>query len=321
LAVGLITYLWLVYGRAAAIFYGKALCGAGVILGALCIWAFGANELYYNVLIAARQPWGLTGLAAIIQPLRALIRIMFPVLLLAMAAGMATLTQGHWKSQGLSWLRGNDCMILLVAGFAVLPSSIAGVVKIGGDINSLSFSSFFFTVGVTCMLADLASESSRSEVRRTARACLLAITVLLAAAEFPAGLPHRAQALKNSEQQFAFDYLRNHSHTTFFPWFPLSHLLAEGRFYHWSYGIVDRVLAGEVVSPEYFRAYAPANMANIAFGKDGGRDLLGIDLLGFWGAGNRCVRSDPALASWEVYGNSASACLLTAATDRTESGN
>ena len=321
LAVGLVAYLVLARGRASAILYAKALCGAGLILGGACLWAFGARELYYNLLIAARQPWSETGLAVIVQPVRALIRVMFPVLLVGMAAWMTAMKQADWKFQALRWLRGNDCSILFVAGFAVLPSSLAGFAKIGADVNSLSFSSFFFTIGVTCMLADLASESSRREVRRVSRGCLLAITVLLAAAEFPVALPRRIQELRSAEQHFAYDYLRAYPHTTFFPWFPLSHVLAEGRFYHWSYGIIDRVLAGETVSPEYFRAYAPAKMANIAFGKDGAREVLGIDLLSFWGAASPCVRSDPALPSWEVYGTSASTCTLAARTSRSTTRN
>ena len=311
LTVGLIGYLWLARGQGTAIRYAKALCGAGLILGGACIWIFGAPELYYNLSIAARQPWGETGLAVIVQPVRALIRVMFPVLLVGMAAWMTAMKQADWKFQALRWLRGNDCAILFAAGLAVLPSSLVGFAKIGGDVNSLSFSSFFFTIGVTCMLADVASEPSRREVRLMARGCLLAIIVLLAVAEFPAAVPRRIQALRSAEQQFAYDYLRANPHTTFFPWFPLSHVMAEGRFYHWSYGIIDRVLAGEKVSPEYFRAYAPAEMANIAFGKDGARELLGIDLLSFWGVASPRPRSDPALPSWEVYGTSASLAVRT----------
>ena len=318
LAGGPLVYLWLADGRKAAILYFKSLCIAGFGLGCICLWAFGPKELYYNVIsIAAKHPWQMSGTAAIVQPLRRFIRVMFPVLLVAVVALAVALAQGQWKAQGLRWLRSNDWMMLFMVGLALLPSSIAGVAKIGGDINSLSFASFFFTIGVTCMLADFAGGQSGREVRQVAQGCLLALTLLLTIVELPVALPARLGSLKVSEQQVVFNYIKGHRQdATFFPWFPLSHLLAEGRFYHSSYGIVDRVLAGDVVSPEYFQAYAPTGMDRIAFGKDGRREILGIDILSFWGPTHTCAVSDPALSSWQVYRSSPSSCDVALAIGR-----
>jgi hypothetical protein len=309
LPVGLLAYLWMADGRKVAILYLKALCGAGVILVCVCIWAFGPKELYYNLIsIPARQPWRLSSVTAVVQPLRTFIRLTLPVLLIAVVALVVAFTQGQWKTPGLRSLRANNWMIMFVVGLALLPSSMAGIAKIGGDINSLSFSSFFLTVGVTCMLADLASRQSRREVRQAAKGCLLALSLLLTIVELPGALPARVRSLRVAEQQIVFDYIRGHQHTTFFPWFPLSHLLAEGRFYHSGYGIVDRVLAGDAVRPEYFRAYAPVQMSSMAFGKDGAREVEGIDLLSFWGVTYTCAINDPVLTSWQVYSSSPSTC-------------
>jgi hypothetical protein len=311
LPLGLFAYLWMADGRRIAILYLKALCGAGVILACLCILAFGPKELYYNLIsIPARQSWSLGGMAAIVQPLRAFIRLTFPVLLIPVVALIVAYTQGQWKIRCLRCLRTNNWTILFVVGLTLLPPSMAGIAKIGGDINSLSFSSFFLTIGVTCMLADLAGRQSRREVRQTAKGCLLALTVLLTVIELPVALPARIHSLKVSEQQIVFDYIRGHQRSTFFPWFPLSHLLAEGRFYHSGYGIADHVLAGYEVRPEYFRAYAPAHMSSIAFGKDGAREVEGIDLLSFWGATHTCAISDPVLTTWQVYASSPSTCSV-----------
>jgi hypothetical protein len=318
LAIGLLAYLWLADGRKVAILYLKALLGAGVILTSLCVWAFGPNELYYNLIsLTVRQSWGMSGAAAIVQPLRIFIRHTFPVLLVAAVALVAAATQSEWKLQGLRQLSANKkastWMIAFVVGLALLPSSIAGIAKIGGDVNSLSFSAFFFTVGVTCMLADFGSSQMRRQPRQVARGCLLALTLLLTIVELPVALPAKFRSLKNAEQQVVYNYIKGDRHTTFFPWFPLSHLLAEGRFYHSSYGVVDHVLAGEMVSPEYFQAYAPTHMNSIAFGKDGARQILGVDLLSFWGPAYRCAIHVPALASWQVYGSSRSSCNVLAA--------
>jgi hypothetical protein len=150
-----------------------------------------------------------------------------------------------------------------------------------------------------------------------AQGCLLALTLLLTIVQLPVALPGRIASLKAAEQQMVFEYLQDHRESTYFPWFPLSHLLAEGRFYHSSYGIIDRVLAGDEVSPRYFQAYAPANMSSIAFGKDGSREMFGIDLLSFWAASHACPVDDPVLPSWHVYRNSGSSCgVFAAATQR-----
>jgi hypothetical protein len=305
LAVGLLAYLWLANGRKVAILYLKALCAAGVILACVCMWAFGPRELYYNLIsIPARQSWSQSGIAAIVQPLRIFLRLMFPVLVIGVVAMVVAFVQGQWKTRTLRSLLANDWMIMFVAGLALLPSSMAGIAKIGGDINSLSFSSFYLTVGVTCMLADLAGRQSRREVRQAAKGCLLTLTLLLTIVELPVALPARVRSLRVAEQQIVFDYIRGHQQTTFFPWFPLSHLLAEGRFYHSGYGIADRVLAGDEVSSEYFRAYAPPNMISIAFGHDGAREVEGIDLLSFWGATYTCAINAPSLPSWQVCSQS-----------------
>jgi hypothetical protein len=314
LSVGLLLYLALADGARAALRYLKALCIAGLALGSALLWAFGPSELFYNVVaIAIRHPWQASGAAGIVQPLRVFVRLMFPVLVVAAMVLVIAWKQGAWKTRGRQWLRANDWTILFVAGLALLPSSLAGLAKIGGDINSLSFAGFFITLGVTCMLADLAGAQSEREVRQIARGCLWVVILLLMVVELPVGLVAKVRTLSVTEQQTVFEYLKSNGSTTYFPWFPLSHLFAEGRFYHSGYGIADRVLAGEQVGPQYFQAYAPAHMSSIVFGKDGSREIVGVDLLSFWGASHACAVEHPPVATWEMYRDSPSPCSVVAA--------
>ena len=85
--------------------------------------------------------------------------------------------------------------MLFIVGVVLLPSSIGGLTIIGAEVNSLSFSSFFITVGVTCMLADFASRQSQHEVRHAARTCLWAVALLLVIVELPVALPGRLRSL------------------------------------------------------------------------------------------------------------------------------
>ena len=138
----------------------------------------------------------------------------------------------------------------------------------------------------------------------------MAVTLLLTIIELSGALPAKIRSLEDAEQQIVFDHLRRHQHTTFFPWLPLSHLLAEGRFYHSGYGVVDHRLAGDHVSSEFFQADAPAYMSSIALGKHDAREVLGTDLLSFWGTTHTCAIDDPVLSSRHVYGKSPSPCSV-----------
>src|SRR5579862_6120927 len=189
-----------------------------------------------------------------------------------------------------------------------MPFSFAGRAKTGGDVNSLSFATFFLTCGLTVMLADVARGTGSSQIRAVVVSVLAAIIIPLAVSEAPLVLNIRAKVrqLPETGQQVALDYLRQHPGGAYFPWYPLTHYYAEHQFRHYIFGIVDRVLAGEPVSQADFRAYIPRDPKVIAFAKDGTPDLFGYDVMNELPE-YRCQVSEPALPGWLVYGKCAQA--------------
>ena len=67
-------------------------------------------------------------------------------------------------------------------------------------------------------------------------------------------------------------FAKKHPGEVYFPWHPLAGLMAEGRLYHFSYGLSDRELAGYPVSQEHFQRYIPAQTQYVALPEHAKRD-------------------------------------------------
>jgi hypothetical protein len=60
---------------------------------------------------------------------------------------------------------------------------------------------------------------------------------------FALDLPARLRQLPNNPQQAAYEFARAHPRQAFFPWNPLSTLMADGKLYHHDYAVWDWDLA------------------------------------------------------------------------------
>ena len=299
--IALSIYLWTVEGRARAVRYLLWLVVAGGLASAAALYVAGPERLYHCLIwLPAHHPWDLVNA---IQAMRNFIRLSMPVPVLLLACAVYLWTTGQLRGSRLRALAANRSVPLLLVGVALLPFSIAGRAKAGGDTNSLSFALFFLTCGLTVMLADVARDAPSGSTRRLAVSVLVAIMLPLALSEAPLvfDIPASVKRLPQAEQEVAFEYLNRHPGAAYFPWLPLAHYCAEHRFRHYSYGIVERLLAGEPVSMTDFRAYIPQDPRVIAFGADGTPQLLGYDLMKYMPEYSYRV-NDPELPGWLVYG-------------------
>jgi hypothetical protein len=308
--IALLVYLWAAEGRARAVRYLFWLVVAGGLAGGATLFVVGPERLYHCLIwVPALQPWnGPSRIVSAIQAMRSFIRLSMPVPALLLACLVYLWTSGRLRGPGLrgSMLRAlaaNRCVPLLLVGVALLPFSIAGRAKTGGDTNSLSFALFFLTCGLTLMLADVSRDAQGGAARRLAVSVLVATLLPLALFEAPLALDIRASAkrLPQAAQEVAFEYLNRHPSEAYFPYLPLAHLYAEHQFRHFSFAIVDRLLAGEPVSSAEFRAYIPRDPRVVAFAADGTPQLLGYDLMKYLPEYSHQV-NDPELPGWLVYG-------------------
>jgi hypothetical protein len=303
--IALIFYLWAAEGRARAVRYLLWVAAAAGLAGGAALYAAGFTRLYHCLIwLPAHHPWNEPSrIASAIQAMRSFIRLSMPVPVLLLAAVAHLWASGRLRGPELRALAANRCVPLLLVGVALLPFSIAGRAKAGGDVNSLSFALFFLTCGLTVMLADVARYAKSGGMRRLAVSTLVATILPLAVSEAPLAfdLPASFERLSGAGQEVAFQYLKRHPGEAYFPWYPLAHYYAERQFRHYSYGIVERLLAGEPVSEAEFRAYIPANPEIVAFGNDGTRILLGYDLMKYLPEYHYRVVV-PDLPGWQIYG-------------------
>ena len=303
--IALLIYLWAAEGRARALRYLFWLVVASGLAGGAALLTVGPARLYHCLIwLPAHHAWNNPShIVSAIQALRSFIRLSMPVPVLLLACAVYLWASGRLRGPWLRPPAANRCVPLLLVGIALLPFSIAGRAKSGGDTNSLSFALFFLTCGLTVLLADVARFAESGAARRLAVSVLLATMLPLALSEAPLALDIRASAgrLPQAEQEVAFEYLKRHPGEAYFPWFPLSHFYAEHQLRHYAFGVVERLMAGEPVSMDEFRAYIPRDPRIIAFGSDGTPQLLGYDLMKYLPEYSYQV-NDPELPGWLTYG-------------------
>ena len=104
-----------------------------------------------------------------------------------------------------------------------------------------------------------------------------------------------AVPLDNPQEQ-AYDFALRHPGEAYFPWQPLSTLLAEGRLDHFNFQVHARTAAGYPLSQEHFEAYIPPDLQFVFF-RPKARDYSVLQyLLEF-----KHRTTHPEMPGWEVF--------------------
>ncbi|MGD8327826.1 MAG: hypothetical protein PVJ49_00235 [Acidobacteriota bacterium] len=274
--IALPLWLWVVEGRRTAARALLVFGAMGTLVSAIMLAGFGFSNMYFNMFtLPSMVPWKPSpdGRWALFRSqLRELAKTAAPYLGMAIAGlllGPPDRLPGRAQMGG--WLKQRRWPLLLLIGILTVPTSVLGIVKRGGAVNSLSFTIFFVTLAGTLALLDTANRGSgwRSA---TAKLLLLAagigVTVHHVAAVdpemFTRGRDHLRRFWQNPQQQ-ANEMLAEHPGKIYFPWNPLAHLMVEDRLYHVEYGVNERRLAGIPMPRRQFRAQIPPDMRYLAF--------------------------------------------------------
>lgn len=135
-------------------------------------------------------------------------------------------------------------LFFLLAAALTFPPALLGAMKFGGGPNN-------YALPLTFILASLLS--AFPALPKPATYSLLALAPIVGLYSL-ANTPTRSPVSPHDQ---AYRLIKASPGTYYFPWHPLSHLLAEKRETHQSWGVVDRVAAGEDPSDSYFHAYMP----------------------------------------------------------------
>jgi hypothetical protein len=256
LALGLLLAVWLAHGRGVARAYALALAGIGAATSLLFLGWFGEPMIFDMVTLVVHQPWyqpGLAGLAA--QVWRLLGNVWELVIVVAVALPAALLLDyGGAPVAARPWVPP------LLAALFLLPGGALGANKLGGDQNSFH-SVYFLLAAVAALLVE------RGQAARVGRVlgyafCAAAIVAAWRSDRIPLWKPQ--PPLWQNDPQLAYDFAVRHPGEAYFPWQPLSSLLAEARLYHFDYAMIDRVIGGYAPTPEHVRRYLPPRMRWIA---------------------------------------------------------
>jgi hypothetical protein len=232
---------------------------AGGVASLLAIWAgilavsTSLEAAWFNWFqIPIHQPYDKTLLFSVFDTLdRSLLLYLLPI--------GAMLWRSPWRAQ----LRPLS-MLLLWTGCWLIPTSVLGRIKAGGSENALSPAVYFFALA--CMF-ELSAHLYSSPPGSRPPPALLAVALLLgtyAVVKLPENIYSVFKASGQSSIQEVYNFSRKHPGKIYFPQFPLTILMAEGRLYDFSWGLSDRRAAGHPVSDAQFRKDTPPSTNRMA---------------------------------------------------------
>ncbi|HSH94655.1 MAG TPA: hypothetical protein VK968_10965 [Roseimicrobium sp.] len=264
----------------------SALVVAGALISVLMFGIFGPGETWFNlVTIPSRHPWVadltkdprlvITGsdigarLRVLGQSLGALLmESLIPLLMLAASLMVKRFLARGMKSSARD-AHGRWITPLIVA---VLMSSTAalGRVKVGGDVNALSYSVYFTALAAAASIAACFRAACSLDLPPVGRRVHQLILITMMAGMTVLWVQTAGQIREQAEKgpspfDEAADLIRQSPGEVYFPWNPLAHLMAEGKSRHFYYGVYDRELAGFKLGEEHFNSHVPEKLRFIVF--------------------------------------------------------
>ncbi len=274
LAFALPLYVWLREGRGAALRYLVALAVAGVaVLGFVALWVDFEAMWFTAVTVPMSHPWkagsAFEGLGASLAELG---WVCLPIMGLLAGLWLWGRPIRRKQEQGGSpdFLRANPWFLLLFVALFFVPTSVLGFVKVGGDVNTLAYTAYFAAVALLLFVLEAIGQWETGPGDRSggvARAALLAAGGILALMTLPTLSGTRAlyDGYGENPERTAWAFVNTDPRGVYFPFHPLMALMAEGKAYHTSSGLISQDLTGERVGPAYLEAHLPPGMQFVAF--------------------------------------------------------
>lgn len=238
LPAALAGWVWLHAGRGAA---GRLIAGwvvTVVTLGAASVGVFGLRELTYNLwTLPSRQGFGATAGEALLLIARG--GAWYVLVPLGLVIAALTREGGRWRDR--------PAVLFALAAAAMYPPAMAAYAKVGGDVNN-------FAYVIAPLLLGLAASAGRADTPAWLARGVTGLAALCMAWHL---LTTKLPTAATNQHDRAYALLRDRPGTVYFPWLPLSHYLGERRLTHQSWGISDRLIAGEKLTSDHLGRYLP----------------------------------------------------------------
>jgi hypothetical protein len=195
--------------------------------------------------------------------------------LLCTVAAVLLLRLMNGKSPAIQFRPGRLSALFFAGALLALPGGAAGLLKAGGFINNESPFIWFMVLGFLSLITDRdpgrAGEPPGGvwEIGRVIYPIFAAIGLLGLAAEMTqvrAAIHQIANPFDN-DQETAVRICRLFPGQYYFPWHPLAGLVADGKLYHFEYGVQDRASVGKGPDATHLYANIPAEAKIMAWPK------------------------------------------------------
>jgi hypothetical protein len=163
----------------------------------------------------------------------------------------------------------NPWLLFVLMAITAIPTSLLSRIKVGGHWNNYAPAPYFLGLALLALLMEWHATNLRRGLR-SFNASLTLIVLIAVLSPMTRGdesfrVMNVVHPLSSNPQEIAYRYALRHPGMAYFPWHPLSSLLAEGKLYHFEFGMSDRELAGYPVSQPFFRQNIPANVRYVCF--------------------------------------------------------
>jgi hypothetical protein len=276
LLLGLLIWVAILDGMKAAGMYLGFLAGIGIIISAILLPLFGASNMWYHmVTLPGSHPWRDTEHNVIIIWLLGIHDLVLAsstnLGLLALVAVLDGMTSQQATS-ARQWLAQRPWMVYALIAVLLIPGSLIGYLKVGGHVNSLACTDFFLLLAAACGLVEIGAKlEPQSAIKQMLEAGLavfglvLGLNALLGSTNGLLQTWPQVAHPYDTPQQRVFEYVRAHPEEVYCPWNPLTTLLADGKLYHFEWGLIDRLAAKEPLTPQHVRNHLPAKMNKIVY--------------------------------------------------------
>ncbi len=265
--LGQIIYIWTAWKMKTVLRYIGIVAVIGIIFGSISIGKFGLYNLFFNLfIIPGNHPWAIdfSQLGKLLIP--------FSILLIAVIWLCFTSCRNSFKERkGLSsFVTERPWLLLLFISILMLPMSIIGKMKIGGDVNS--YHSIYYLIATVALLLvekdkNLTDKQTTWKNWKIVLFCIVAIILCPWQQIRYIGLwPYVA----NNQQEEAYAFAVKHPDEAYFPWHPMVNLMVDNKLYHYSYGVYDREIAGYKINKDLFLENLPSKIKYIVFVKNSG---------------------------------------------------
>jgi len=159
----------------------------------------------------------------------------------------------------------------VLAAIVLVPPSVSGYIKVGGYLNNFGLTNLFVLLAATVGTAAVMTrhDSARGvRVVVTIAACAIIGFRCARVAIIWNQLRPMAATIANpsaNQQEIVFRYAKAHPGEVYFPWNNLSTLLAEGKLYHFEWGVQDRLDANLDPTPQQILAHLPPRIRYVAY--------------------------------------------------------